>query len=78
MNDIDYSKCQVCGLDLGPDRLKIVIDNGRIFRHTHAHRRHRYVEVQVGSRTKIATRTDLEIESLAHAFRAGELAVGWE
>lgn len=77
----DYSKCDVCGLSIGPDKLHITIDNGRVMRHTYAHRRHRYVLVVLGSlgqHSQIQERTDQEIEGLAMALRAGELEVGWE
>jgi len=79
VSDIDYSKCEVCGEDIGPDKMHIVIDNGRVTRHTYAHRRHRYVVVTLGDTvSKIQERTDLEIESLASAFRFGKLQKGWE
>jgi hypothetical protein len=77
---VDYSKCQVCGYDLGPDPMHVVIDNGRVTRHTYAHRRHRYVVVRIDPTVEpqVQTRTDLEIEALAFAFRSGELKEGWE
>jgi len=75
----DYSKCDVCGITTGPDRLHIMIDNGRVTRHTYACRKHRYVMVEVAGGEKIRqTRSDIEIEALAHAFRFKELEVGWE
>lgn len=86
--DRDYSKCDVCGEDIGPDKLRITIDNGHIARHTYAHRRHRYVIVELRTAQRhgladvfgpqIQTRTDAEIEHLGFEFRAGKLKVGWE
>ena len=82
--DKDYTKCEVCGLGMGVDKLHIVIDNGRVMRHTYCCRKHRYVMVappgqfEGGVRAQVQSRTDLEIESLAHAFRLGELPLGWE
>jgi hypothetical protein len=35
MADRDYSKRDVCGADLGPDKIHIMIDNGRVARHTY-------------------------------------------
>jgi hypothetical protein len=50
-----------------------------LIRHTYACRRHRYVKVKpFGLPEQVQERTDHEIESLAHAFRAGELEPGWE
>ena len=74
----DYTLCDVCSLPIGPDKIHIVIDNGHFVRHTYAHRRHRYVRVEAFNTEHTQERTDLEIETLAHARRAGELAVGWE
>jgi hypothetical protein len=75
---VDYTKCGVCGLPLEKDRMHILIDNGRVMRHTYAHRRHRYVEVNLTHTTQVQTRTDLEIEHLAFLFRLGQLKEGWE
>ena len=84
---IDYAHCWVCGDLMGPDKMHVLIDNGRVTRHVYCCRKHRYVVVEVpGTRqgvlgpvaTRIQERTDLEIESLALAFRAGELAPRWE
>lgn len=76
----DSSKCNVCGLPFdGPDKMHIVIDNGVVMRHTYAHRRHRYVKVEVpGAPVQVQERSDLEVESLAHALRFGHLQEGWE
>ena len=76
-----YDWCWVCGLPLGPDKMHVMIDNGRLLRHTYCCRKHRYVVVEIGDPVvarEVQVRTDHEIESLAHAFRAGELAPGWE
>jgi hypothetical protein len=91
-----YDWCWVCGAELGPDKMHVLIDNGRLMRHTYCCRKHRYVQVRVATRYVLPEvdgtehvlpgastfmtqeRTDLEIESLAMAFRAGELEPGWE
>lgn len=85
-----YDWCWVCGQRLGPDKMHVLIDNGRVMRHTYCCRRHRYVSVMVAAKIiedggattvpqfVIQERTDLEIESLASAFKAGELKPGWE
>lgn len=73
-----YDWCWVCGKPLGPDRMHVMIDNGVVTRHTYACRGHRYVIVRVGNHDEVQTRTDYEIESLAHSFRFGELKPGWE
>lgn len=43
--DRDFTKCDVCGDTLGPDRMHVIIDNGVVIRNTYACRRHRYVKV---------------------------------
>lgn len=79
-----YDWCWVCGLPLGPDKMHVLIDNGRVTRHTYCCRKHRYVVVDVphphenAGCTMVQQRTDLEVESLAMAFRSGELKAGWE
>lgn len=82
-----YDWCWVCGLPLGPDKMHVMIDNGRVLRHTYCCRKHRYVVVEVTT-TKvpgatvvdrmIQTRSDSEIENLAWAFKDGKLEAGWE
>lgn len=84
----DYSKCDVCGQGLGPDKLHVVIDNGHVTRHTYCCRRHRYIMVGLSAKQRggyadtfppqVQERSDLEIEGLASAFREGKLEVGWE
>jgi len=74
-------KCNVCGIEMGPDQLHVLIDNGHVMRHTYCCRKHRYVAVEVaasGMGPVIQERSDREIESLAHAFRMGRLRIGWE
>lgn len=83
MTDEKYTVCNVCGDEMGPDRLHVVIDNGRVTRHTYCCRRHRYVVVEVKSdgvvyARETQMRSDLEIESLAFSYRLGELKKGWE
>ena len=81
MNDEKYTLCNVCGDEMGPDRLHVVIDNGHVTRHTYCCRRHRYVVVELavsGMGGIVQGRTDLEIESLAAAYRSGDLKKGWE
>lgn len=86
-HDSVYDWCWVCGAPLGPDKMHILIDNGRVMRHTYCCRKHRYVAVEVpGTRTgtlgvaewRTQERTDLEIESLSSAFKDGKLKEGWE
>ena len=43
--DRDFSHCDVCGVDITPDRMHIMIDNGLTIRNTYACRKHRYVKV---------------------------------
>jgi hypothetical protein len=68
------------GLDIGPDKIHVMIDNGHSLRHTYCHRRHRYVIVDLGPNVAAQTqqRSDYEIEGLAWALRDGKLKVGWE
>jgi len=74
-----YDWCWVCGQRLGPDKMHVLIDNGRVMRHTYCCRRHRYVVVLVGGVHEVVQeRSDLEIESLASSFKSGELLPGWE
>jgi hypothetical protein len=73
-----YDWCWVCGVRLGPDKMHVLIDNGRFQRHTYCCRKHRYVVVLLPGTSRIQERTDLEIESLAAAFKMGELQPGWE
>jgi hypothetical protein len=74
----DYTKCDVCGIDLGPDKMHIVIDNGRLTRHVYCCRKHRYVGVDTLYGVQVQQRTDSEIESLSWAFKDGKLVKGWE
>jgi hypothetical protein len=74
----DYSKCDVCGITLEPDRLQIMIDNGYQIRNVFCCRKHRYVEVDFNGNTYTQDRSDREIEHLATQFRNGQLSVGWE
>ena len=78
MNDRDYSKCDVCGIDLEPDRMHVMVDNGMIIRNVYCCRKHRYVTVTFDGQDFVQTRTDREIENLHLQFRNGKLAVGWE
>lgn len=74
-----YDWCWVCGMPLGPDKMHVMIDNGRLPRHTYCCRKHRYVKVDVGLREPmLQTRSDYEIESLSMAFKSGALKPGWE
>jgi len=45
MYERDFTKCDVCGDHLGPDRMHVMIDNGVVIRNTYACRKHRYVKV---------------------------------
>jgi len=64
--DTTYDLCNICGEEMGPDKLHIVIDNGHVARHTYAHRRHRYVMVTPpgqavnGIHTQVQQRTDYQ------------------
>lgn len=74
-----YDWCWVCGDPVGPDKLHVLYDNGRSTQHVYCCRKHRYVEVILGSgKSVIQNRSDLEILSLADAFKRGKLAEGWE
>jgi hypothetical protein len=74
----DYSKCDVCGITLEPDRLQVMIDNGYQIRNVFCCRKHRYVEVDFNGKIYIQDRSDREIEHLATQFRNGQLPIGWE
>lgn len=52
MADRDFSRCDVCGDHLEPDRLHIMIDNGLTIRNTYCCRKHRYVRVDTILGTK--------------------------
>lgn len=82
-----YDWCWVCGVPLGADKMHVLIDNGRVMRHTYCCRKHRYVVVEVTTSKvpgatvvdrMIQTRSDLEVESLSFAFKEGRLQPGWE
>jgi hypothetical protein len=45
MYDRDFTKCDICGIDLVPDRMHVMIDNGMVIRNTYCCRKHRYVKV---------------------------------
>jgi hypothetical protein len=45
MNERDYTRCDICGVILTPDRMHIIIDNGVVIRNTYCCRKHRYVKV---------------------------------
>lgn len=77
-NPKDYTKCDVCGVDLESDRLHVMVDNGYLIRNVFCCRKHRYVEVEFNGKKFIQDRTDREIEHLANQFRNGQLPVGWE
>lgn len=75
-----YDWCWICGAPLGPDKMHVLIDNGRVVRHTYCCRKHRYVVVLLADKvtTQVQTRTDHEIEALSWAFKDGTLKPGWE
>lgn len=75
---MQFDKCHVCGIDMPKDPLHLVLGSYQAPRHVYCCRKHRYVQVEVGDQVMWQERSDLEIESLAFKFRAGELPVGWE
>lgn len=45
MFERDFTRCDICGIPLTPDRMHVQIDNGVVIRNTYACRQHRYVKV---------------------------------
>jgi hypothetical protein len=78
MYDRDFTHCEVCGTDMPPDRLHVIIDNGIAIRSTYCCPKHRYRTVEYVGKAFVQERTDREIENLAFKFRAGELKPSWE
>lgn len=74
----DYTKCDVCGIPLEPDRMHVMIDNGNFIKNLFVCRRHRYVQVEFAGKTFVQERTDRELDHLSNQFRNGQLPEGWE